>query len=175
MGAQIVIVSGTAEQVALAEKLATEIDRAKRRFAELGYRIDLEIQESEGDKKMNSRLYSVVTEPHQTARVSIGKAVNVPTQNEPAPDTKQPSRSTNSRSIQCRILTETERTLELSLETEFSADTAPEPGASSPLVRNSMNVTVELDKPLVIARIDDPDSRHRFTIELTATRIKSRP
>jgi len=175
IGAQIVIIEGTAEQVALAEKLAVEIDKAKRRFGELGYRIDIKIQESEGDKKMNSRLYSVVTEPHQTARVSIGKAVSSRAESEPASESKQASVSSNSRSIECRILTETERTLELSVETEFSSDTAGEPGGSSPLIRNRMNLTVELDKPIVITRIDDPNSERSFTIELTATRIKERP
>ena len=173
--AQIIIIEGTAEQVALAEKLAAEIDKAKRRFGELGYRIDLKIQESEGDKKVNSRLYSVLTVPHQTARVSIGKPVSAQSQNEPASETKQPSRSSNSRSIECRILSETERTLELSVETEFSNDTVREPGGFSPLIRNRMNLLVELDKPIVVTRIDDPDSERNFTIELTATRIKERP
>jgi hypothetical protein len=174
--AQIIIIEGTAEQVALAEKLAAEIDKAKRRFGELGYRIDLKIQESEGDKKMNSRLYSVLTEPHETARVSIGKPVSgqSQSQNEPASETKQPFRSSNSPSIECRILNETERTLELSVETQFSGGTAREPEGSPPLLRNRMNLMVELDKPIVITRIDDPDSDRSFTIELTATRIKER-
>jgi len=56
LGSQIIIVEGTAEQVAMAEKLAAEIDRDKRRFGGLGYRIDLKIQESEGDKKLRSFL-----------------------------------------------------------------------------------------------------------------------
>jgi hypothetical protein len=43
----IIIIEGTAEQVAVAEKLATEIHKGKRRFGGLGYRIDLKRQESE--------------------------------------------------------------------------------------------------------------------------------
>ena len=174
IGAQIIIVEGTAEQVALAEKLATEIDRAKRRFGELGYRIDLKIQESEGDKKVNSRIYSVVTEPHQTARVSIGKAAPASAQNEAGSEAKPPSGSGNYRSIEVRIFTETERTLELSVETEFFSDAVRDTGTSSPL-KSKMNLMVELDKPTVIARIDDPDSDRSFTVELTATRIKGKP
>ena len=50
-GAQIIIIEGTAEQVAVAEKLAAEIDKGKRRFGGLGYRIELKFQESGGDKK----------------------------------------------------------------------------------------------------------------------------
>ncbi len=36
----ILVIEGTPEQVALAEKLAAEIDKGKRRFGGLGYRID---------------------------------------------------------------------------------------------------------------------------------------
>ena len=39
-GARIIIVEGSAKQVAIAEKLAAEIDRNKRRFRGLGYWID---------------------------------------------------------------------------------------------------------------------------------------
>jgi hypothetical protein len=46
--------------------------------------------------------------------------------------------------------------------------------AAPPLLRVRENVTVELDKPTVISRIDDPDGDRSFTIELTATRIKDR-
>jgi hypothetical protein len=170
----VIIIEGTPEQVALGEKLATEIDRSRRKFGELGYRIDLKIQESEGDKKINSRLYSVVTEPHQSARVSIGKPAPVPPTTEAASDAKPPSSSSNSRSIEVRIIAESERTLELSVETEFSSETAREPSGAFPLLKSRMNVMVELDKPTVIGRIDDPDSDRSFTIELTGTRIKEK-
>ena len=172
----IVIIEGTAEQVALAEKLATEIDKDKRRFGGLGYRIDLKIQESEGDKKLRSRLYSFVAEAHQAASVSIKRRVSSQVPKEPASETKPPSDSSTSRSIECRILIENERTLELSVEAEFASDTTSDSSsATPPLFRVKENVTVELDKPTVISRIDDPDGGRSFTIELTATRIKDRP
>lgn len=172
LAAQMIIVEGTAEQVALAEKLAVEIDRAKRKFGELGYRLDVKIVESEGDKKLNSRLYSVMTEPHQTAKMIIGKAAPAPAQSEAGSETKPGSSDT--RSIECRINSESERALELSVETEFSGDAARDPGGSSALLKSRVNLMVELDKPTVITRIDDPDSDRSFTIELTATRIKER-
>ena len=102
--AQIIIIEGKAEQVALAEKLAAEIDKDKRRFGGLGYRIDLKIQESEGDKTLRSRLYSFVSEAHQTARVSSGRQAPAQVPSEPASETKQPSDSSNARGIECRIL-----------------------------------------------------------------------
>jgi hypothetical protein len=175
LGSQIIIIEGTAEQVAMGEKLAAEIDKAKRRFGGLGYRIDLKIQESEGDKKLRSRLYSFVSEARQTARVSSGRQASAQLPSEPASETKQPSDSSNARGMECRILAEYERTLELIVEAAFSSDTTHEPdGGAAPLLRSRVHVTVELDKPTVISKIADLDGDSSFTIELTATRIKER-
>ena len=173
IGAQIIIIEGTAEQVAMAEKLAAEIDKDKRRFGGLGYRIDLKIQESGGDKKSHTRLYSFVSEAHQTARTSIGTEAPIQVQSESASETKHPSESSNARSIEIRILAENARTLEVSVEAEFASDSPREPGGGSPPVRTRVHVTVPLDKPTVISRIDDSDGSS-FTIELTATRIKEK-
>ncbi len=174
-GAQIIIIEGTAEQVAVAEKLAAEIDKGKRRFGGLGYRIELKFQESGGDKKLHSRLYSLVTDVRQTARVSIGRPTPPQVQNESASETKHPSDSSNARSVECRILAENERTLELSVEAEFTGDGPPEAGSGSPPVfRTRAHVTVQLDKPTIISMVDDSDGNASFTIELTATRIKER-
>jgi hypothetical protein len=175
LGAQIIVIEGTAEQVAMAERLAAEIDKDKRRFGGLGYRIDLKIQESEGDKKLHSRLYSFVTEARQAARVSIGRQAPAQVQNEPASESKQPSDASNARSIECRILAENERRLELSVEAALASDTTNQPsGGTPPSLRIRVHVTVELDRPTVISRIDDPDGDRSFTIELTATRIKDK-
>ena len=176
LGSQIIIIEGTAEQVAMGEKLASEIDKDKRRFGGLGYRIDFRIQESEGDKRLRSRFYSFVTEVRQTARLSIGRQSPSQAQTEPASEAKQPSDSSNARGIECRVLAENERTLELAVETAFSSDTTHEPGGGGvpPLLRSRVHVTVELDKPTVISRISDPGGDSSFTIELTASRIKER-
>jgi len=171
----IIIVEGTAEQVALAEKLADAIDKGKRRFGGLGYRIDLKIQESAGDKKLRSHLYSFVTEARQSATVSIKRRAPVQVPKDAASDSKPPD-FTTSRTIECHILLENERTLGLSVEAEFGSDTTNDSsGTTPPLLRVKENVTVELDKPMVISRVDDPDGDRSFTIELTAVRIKDSP
>ena len=173
IGIQTIIIEGTAEQVALGESLAAEIDKDKRGFGGLGYRIDVRIQESEGDKKLRSRLYSFVSAAHHSARVTMGRPGPPKAQSEPASENKQPPDSGNARSIECNILTENERTLELNVEIGFASDTTQEAEAA-PLIRSRVHLTVELDKPTIISRIDDPDSDRSFTIELTATRIKER-
>jgi hypothetical protein len=175
LSGSLIIIEGTAEQVALGEKLAAEIDKGKRRFGGLGYRIDLKIQESEGDKRLHSRLYSFVTEARQSATVSIKRRAPAQVPKEPASEATPPSDSSTCRTIECRILTENERTLQLSVEAEFVSDpTTDSTGATAPLLRLRENVTVELDRPTVVSRIDDPDGDRSFTIELTATRIKDR-
>jgi hypothetical protein len=83
LSGSILVVEGTPEQVALAEKLADAIDKGKRRFGGLGYRIDLKIQESQGDKKLHSRLYSFATDPRQAATVSIKRRAPAPVPQEP--------------------------------------------------------------------------------------------
>jgi len=175
LSGSMIIVEGTPEQVALAEKLADAIDKSKRRFGGLGYRIDLKIQEAQGDKKLHSRLYSFVTEARQGATVSIKRRAPVQVPQDPASEAKSSSDPGPTRSVECRILIENERTLELSVEAEFASDTTSDSaGTTPPLLRVKENVTVELDKPTVISRVEDPDSDRSFTIELTATRIKDR-
>lgn len=172
---RIIIIEGTAEQVVIAEKLAAEIDKARRRFGGLGYRVDLRIQESEGEKKLRSRLYSFVTDTHDIARLGLGRQPSAQVQNEPAPENKQSPELGNTRSIECRILAENERTLEMNLDTAFASDTTHEgSGGAQALLRVRVHVTVELDKPTVISRIDDPDRDRSFTLELTASRIKEK-
>ncbi len=174
LSSQIIIIEGTAEQVTMAEKLAAELDKDRRRFGGLGYRIDFKIQESEGDKKLHSRLYSFLTEARQGSRVSIERQPPPPAQNQPVSDNKQPAASNSSRNVECRILAENERTLELNVQAEFASAANESTGGTPPLLRLRTDVTLELDKPTVVGRVDDPDSDRSFTIELTAVRIKDR-
>jgi len=174
-GDRIIILEGTAEQVAIAEKLAAEIDRNKRRFGGLGYRIDLEVQESESDKPVHTRRYSFLTEAREAARVSEVRETPARTQSEPVPEKKQPTESGDVRRVECLILAESEHTVELSVEVALMSNSEHAPGGtSSPSLRIKQHVTVELDRPTAISRVDDPDSNRSFTIELTATRIKER-
>jgi hypothetical protein len=116
----------------------------------------------------------------QTARVSIGGQSPAQAQNESASETKYPSDSSNARTIDCRILAENERTVELSVEAEFASDAPLEPVSGSPpllrtpLLRTKVHVTVQLEKPTVISTIANSDGNSSFTIELTATRIREK-
>jgi hypothetical protein len=182
---QLVIVRGTPEQLALAEKLADEIDKEKKRFG-VGYRLDFKVSESEGDKKLRSRVYSLVTEGRETAKLGIGRRVPAPSQSEAATESKQSPEVVPGRNIECRVVAENERTIELHVDAAFSIpntweyakdEKAELNGMGNPdptLLRVKDRVIVELGKPTIISVLDDPDSERTFQIEVTAIRIKER-
>ena len=88
--AQVLVVRGTPEQVASAEKLANELDMAKRRFGGVGYRLDFKIiSESDGGQKPRSRIYSLVTEAHETAKLNIGRQRPAHSQSDDSSENKQ--------------------------------------------------------------------------------------
>ena len=169
VSARMVIVRTTPEQAAMAEQLADEIDKAKRRFGGAGYRVDVKVSESEGDKKGRSRVYSLVTEARDTAELSIGRQAPAPSESNATADKKSPD-TTARRNIECRILAENERTVELHVNVSFSHSTGSDPTQ----LRVKDNVTLELGKPTVIGVLDDPESERAFQVEVTATRVKEK-
>jgi hypothetical protein len=186
LSSQVVVAKGTPEQLALAEKLADEIDKAKRRFGAVGYRLDFKVIESDSNKKPLSQVYSLVTEAHDSAKLSIGRQLPAQSQSETGPQSKQSPDALSGRSIECRILSETERTIDLHLDVAFDSSRVSEPsegekpgltsrdGPAPMQVRVRDHITVELGKPTIISMLDDPDNERTFQIEVTGTRIKER-
>jgi hypothetical protein len=182
---QLVIVRTTPEQLAMADKLADEIDKAKR-FGGVAYRLDFKISESEGDKKLRSRVYSLVTEARDSAKLSIGRQVSAQSKTEMTSEDKQSPDTVTGRNIECRILAENERTIELHVDAAFSSSNTRQSGKDEKTGLNGLGsadptqlrvkdqVLLELGKPTVIGMLDDPDSERAFQIEVTATRIKER-
>lgn len=185
---RVVVVRGTPEQVALAEKLVDEIDKAKRRFGGLGYRMDIKINESQGDKKLRSQAYSVLTEGREITKLSIGKQAPAQSKDEASSEKKQPqeAEAVAGRCIDVLILAENERTIDLRVDVVFSIsgtmdsgkdEKAGQTGPTNPdpvQLRFRDHVTLVLGKPTVIGGLDDPNSEHSFQIEMTATRIKEK-
>ena len=196
--AQVLVVKGTPEQVASAEKLANELDMVKRRFGGVGYRLDFKIiSESDGGRKPRSRVYSLVTEAHETAKLNIGRQLPSHSQSDDSSENKQ-SQSPDAipgRSIESRIISENERTVDLYVDVAFSGSPTREPaknkiedekarkdekaglnyrGSPEPAqLRFRDHVAVELGKPTVSAVLDDPDYERSFQIEVTATSVKA--
>lgn len=176
---QLVIVRGTPEQLALAEKLEDEIDRDKRRFGGIGYRLDFKLTQSEGEKKVRSHVYSIVTEGRESAKLGIGRAQPAASPREAPPESKPLPEAAPRQSIECRVLAENERTIDLTVEADFSPSGARETGkvVESPdptQWRFKDRAVLELGKPTVIGMVDDPDRERAFQLEVTATRLKER-
>ncbi|MGB6631608.1 MAG: hypothetical protein WBD25_16200 [Terriglobales bacterium] len=74
---QLVVVRGTPEQIAFAEQMADEINKDRRRFGGIGYRLDFKVSPSAGEKKLRSHSYSLVTVGRETARLGIGRPMPV--------------------------------------------------------------------------------------------------
>jgi hypothetical protein len=208
---QLVVVRGTPEQIAFAEQMADEINKDRRRFGGIGYRVDFKVSESAGEKKLRSHSYSLVTEGHDTARLGIGRPAPVSMPLPSAPPVSAPApvsttahapvppaseRTTGitpappgalsqnvGRHIECRVVSESERTIELFVDAALcsprtnqhdrSEKTGPKgPGGGDPtLMCVRDRVILELGKPTVIAMVDDPDSERGFQLEVTATRV----
>src|ERR1700722_371761 len=128
--AQVLVVRGTPEQVASAEKLANELDMAKRRFGGVGYRLDFKIiSESDGGQKPRSRIYSLVTEAHETAKLNIGRQQPAHSQSDDSSENKksQTPDAIPGRSIESRIISENEHTIDLYVDVVFSGSAMGKP------------------------------------------------
>jgi hypothetical protein len=180
---QLVVVRGTPEQIAFAEQMADEINKDRRRFGGIGYRLEFKVNESEGTKKLRSRSYSLVTDGRETAKLSIERAVPPPSQNDAYSDKKQSSDAAMGRNIECHVVAQNERTIELFVEANFSnfgasgADKDGKDGLTGARITDPTvlhvrdRVVLELGKPNVIGMVDDPESERTFQLEVTATRV----
>jgi len=219
---QLVVVRGTPEQIAFAEQMADEINKDRRRFGGIGYRLDFKVSQSAGEKKLRSRSYSLVTVGRETARLGIGRPMPVLTpppmatpvstpgsasETAHAPVSPAPMHTTGispaptsalsqnvaasdrrqlpdaGRHIECRVVSENERTIELFVDAALcgprmnqhdrSEKASPKrSGGTDPTpmcIRD--RVILELGKPTVIAMVDDPETERTFQLEVTATRV----
>ena len=181
-----IVVRGTPDQIALSEKLIDDFDKARKKLGE--YRVEFKISELEGEKKLNSRLYSLRVEPHVTGRLRAGS--RVPVQSGSASPEKGAEKGAEfqyldvGQNIDCTVGSESEHTVGLSISVEISNVTPREKAGSDNAapyiqgqptiqqVKTEARATVELGKPTIIISSDDPSSNHTFQIEVTATRVR---
>ncbi len=174
------IVRGTPDQLALTQKLINDISEAKKKAGE--YRLEFKISELANEKKLNSRAYVLLIEPHQLGKLRIGTRVPIATTEKDK--TTQYQYVDQGKNIDCQVTSESEHGVGLRISVELS-DLGPSKRTASgrvaeirlgdpaiPQLRMDTNATVELDKPTIIGTLDDPLSNHTFQIEVTATRAK---
>ena len=133
------------------------------------YRVEFAITELEGDKKINSRHYSMVQNSGTWNEIKIGTRVPVQTPQEPG------GALDVGTSINCR-LTEAGDDLALEVHSDFSNFSTPNEAQSSrPIVRQFRiggSTLATSGKPVVIGALDDPNSNRQFQLQATATKLK---
>jgi hypothetical protein len=171
---QSILVRGTPEQMAVAEKLVDDLNRAKEKIGG-EYRLEFKVTEITDGKK-TSRTYTLLTEPQATGKLRIGSKIPLNVD-----DTKKTYTDVG-KNIDCMIRSESEHAVGLRLAIEVSAVATGEPGAAGPGpgnpvidgVRVETNVTLQLGTPTIVSNFQDPVTKHDFQIEATATRTKGK-
>jgi hypothetical protein len=174
-GFQTIVVRATPQAMAITERLVDEVNRAKQKTGG-EYRVEYKIMENTEDKKASSNVYTMLIEPHQTAKLRIGAKVPID-----AGENKK-SYTDVGKNIDCTVISETEHTVTIRMTVESSEIAADEHGAKetmlgNPVIRGTRietNVTLALGTPTVVGSFQDPISKRNIQIEATATRTKSK-
>ena len=175
-----IIVRGTPEQMALAQKLIDDVNNeAKKKAGQ--YRLEFKINELMAEKKLNSRAYVLLLEPHQVGKLRIGTRVPITTTEKDK--TIQFQYVDLGKNIDSQVISEGEHSVGLHISVEFSGLALSErttPKSTSQVshgtptvqqLRMDTNATVEPGKPTIVGTLDDPVSNRTFQIEVTATRL----
>ncbi len=171
---QSILVRGTPEQLAAAEKLVDDLNRSKEKIGG-EYRFEFKISETTEGKKI-SKTYTLLTEPQQKGKLRIGSKVPLETSERAYTYTDV------GKNIDCVIRSESEHTVSLGLAIEVSAVATDEHGGagsahSNPVIEGvhvETNVTLQLGTPTIVSNFQDPVTKRDFQIEATATRTKGK-
>jgi hypothetical protein len=176
---QAILVRATPEQMALSDRIVDELNLSREQTRGQ-YRLEYKITETEADGKLTSRTYTLLLEPHQTARLRLGPPVQVLETSEK--DEKKKTYVDMGKNIDCQVRLETEHTVSLHLTVDFPdvledehADSASAHGErTTQQIMMETSVTLELGTPTTIGSFQDPVSKRSFQIEATATRTKAK-
>ena len=134
------------------------------------YRIEFNVREIEGGKRLNSRNYMVVTQSRQHGRIRVGNKVplSLPNQNFQYENV--------GLNIDCTPR-EVADGIDLDISFDSTSFVMPEDSAvpSHAVLReqrSSVEPVVTLGKPTLVTTMDDVSSNRRFEIEVTATKLK---
>jgi hypothetical protein len=149
------------------------------------YRLDFSLNEMDGDKRINSRRYTVdLTVPGDREEVKIGTRIPVATAAYPSTAPTSGTASTQFQYLDVGThiwcsLKEHSGALELqaggevsSIDSEANHDSN---GVPDPVIRQikiSGSTVVVPGKPIVIGSTDDPTSNRQFQLEVTVTQVK---
>ena len=134
------------------------------------YRLEYTITETEGTKKVNARTYTMLVEDHKSGSIRVGN--KVPLQNKDGAiqyfdvGVNIDGRPTAIDSASVRLNTIIENTSVVVAE----AATAKAPVVRN--LRNSIELGLPLDKPVVLTTQDDPGSNTTIQVQVLAKQVK---
>lgn len=180
MIAVILCLLGSAVSRTGAQETSNETKSANTRIVQ-AYRLDFSFNESEADKKINSRHYSMNLTSDNANEIKIGSRVPVTT----FVNSKDSGAGTQFQYIdvgtniwaQLRPVPNRDEQ-ELVVRSEISnIDLSPQAGstANAPVIRQikiSGSTLLVEGKPLIVGSMDDPTSKRQFQLEVTVTRLR---
>lgn len=140
------------------------------------YRLDFTLSELDDGKKINTRQYSMHSRPSDWNEIKIGTRVPV--------EAKQGEFQylDVGMNIRCRLNDQTDQAslgnnVALSVHADLSTFAVPEQQGQSmrPAIRQmkiEASTIVTLGKPVVVGVVDDPNSKHQYQLEVTATKLR---
>jgi len=166
---------------ARAQEASNEAGIAKPNLVQ-PYRLDFSFNELEGDKRINTRHYSMNLTSKEPNEIKIGSRVPVTT----FVNSKDSGAGTQFQYIdvgtsiwaQLRPIANSNEE-ELVVRGEISSlDSSPEAGSgpdAAPVIRQikiSGSTLVVEGKPLIVGSMDDPTSKRQFQLEVTVTKLR---
>lgn len=161
---------------------ASAQDSASARPSELqkspaAYRLDFTIMEFEDSKKINTRQYSMNSKAGDSNEIKIGTRVPVEVKEH------EIQYLDVGVSLWCRLRDQADvpglgTDVLLNVKSDVSSIVPPEAGrgeSSTPPVRQvkiEASTIAALGKPTVVGAVDDPNSKHQYQLEVTATKLK---
>lgn len=172
------VLRGSAEQMAMAEKVIRDIDKPRAESSIGSYKLDVELHEFENGKRVGTRSYAMMVQrgsgnhDAEWSRYRVGSRVPVTTGANPS----QVQYMDIGVNIDSRLWgSDNELMLESTVEVSSLASPQGAAENSHPIVRQTKATSftaLAAGKPTLIGSLDGVDSARRTEIEVTATKLK---
>ena len=134
------------------------------------YKLDFNVREIDNGKTLNTRSYTMNLRTGSNSQIRVGTRI-------PFTSEKGSSYMDVGFNVDCRIDDQWERGQALAITTDLSSlpsDQAQEK-VGLPLIRSlrsSSVIPITLNKPILVASVDEVGSTHRMQVEVTITQLK---
>ena len=133
------------------------------------FRVQFAVHELESAKRVGTKDYSMLTQENSWGRIQIGTKVSVPSTGNNGWSYIDVGMNLRAR------LTERDSQILLDLEAGMNGPADQDARQPAPMLRNvssNINTVIPLGKPTTVLTMDDPGTKRRYEIEVTATKVK---